>query len=239
MTVVIDWCDRKAAEYAVMHWHYSKAMPVGKLSHVGIWENEQFIGAIVFGRGANVHIGSPYGLEQNQVCELVRVAMRTHTTPVSRCLGRALKMLVKLAPELRLVVSYADIEQSHLGVIYQATNWVYSGKTDGEAKYITPDGRKLHQRQVSETGWITQFGRREAAPKKRDCTHVITQGKHKYLYPLDAAMRQQIEPLRKPYPKRADIINGDLPDVQSGEGGSIPTSALQNEHTPKGWDNGA
>ena len=31
---------------------------------------------------------------------------------------------------------------------------------------------------------------------------VETARKHKYLYPLDDDMRRQIEPLRKPYPKR-------------------------------------
>lgn len=239
MSVVIDWCDRKAAEYAVLHWHYSKAMPVGKLSHVGIWENEQFIGTIVFGRGASDAIGKPYGLQQTQVCELVRVAMRPHATPVSQCLARALKMLVKLAPELRLVVSYADTNQGHAGIIYQASNWVYSGFIKSSPMFQDKAGRVWHSRQVSKNGAKVQYGTLRSTVKTSDCVQIPMPPKHKYLYPLDAAMRQQIEPLRKPYPKRADIINGDLPDVQSGEGGSIPTSALELHITQKGANNGA
>lgn len=41
-------------------------------------------------------------------------------------------------------------------------------------------------------------------------TLVIVSGKHKYLYPLDKAMRKQIAPLAQPYPKK-DMrpVNGD------------------------------
>jgi hypothetical protein len=50
--------------------------------------------------------------------------------------------------------------------------------------------------------------------------------KHKYALPLDAAMREQIAPLAKPYPKRAESIGSDVADDQSEEGGATPTSAL-------------
>jgi len=50
--------------------------------------------------------------------------------------------------------------------------------------------------------------------------------KHTYLYPLDDAMRKQILPLSKPYPKRAGSIENDAPASQRDEGGVIPTPAL-------------
>ena len=45
--------------------------------------------------------------------------------------------------------------------------------------------------------------------------------------PLDAAMREQILLIGKPYPKRATSETIDTPDVQSGKGGEAPTVALQ------------
>ena len=36
------------------------------------------VGAIVFGRGASAEIGSPFGLRQDQICELCRVALGPH-----------------------------------------------------------------------------------------------------------------------------------------------------------------
>jgi hypothetical protein len=53
--------------------------------------------------------------------------------------------------------------------------------------------------------------------------------KHRYLYPLDAAMRAQIEPLRKPYPKRASEASSDAPPAQGGEDGAAPILTLQSE----------
>lgn len=87
----LDWCDYKAAKYAVQHWHYSKSLSAAKNVFVGVWENSNFIGVIVFGRGANNQIAKPYGLEQTEVCELTRVALTKHINPVTRILAIAIK----------------------------------------------------------------------------------------------------------------------------------------------------
>jgi hypothetical protein len=47
----LDWCSHAAAKYAVEHWHYSQTMPVGKLAKIGVWEDNKYIGAIIFGLG--------------------------------------------------------------------------------------------------------------------------------------------------------------------------------------------
>ena len=44
----VDWCDYQAAKYAVMHWHYSKAMPAGRNVYLGVWESNRFVGAVLF-----------------------------------------------------------------------------------------------------------------------------------------------------------------------------------------------
>ena len=54
--------------------------------------------------------------------------------------------------------------------------------------------------------------------------------KHKYLFPLDDAMRKQIEPLRKPYPKRerGEIDNAPQSNAET-EGASPIRSLLYSE----------
>jgi hypothetical protein len=44
--------------------------------------------------------------------------------------------------------------------------------------------------------------------------------------PLDDEMRKQIEPLQKPYPKRARSIDSDATAIQAVEGGATPTRTL-------------
>ena len=63
----------------------------------------------------------------------------------------------------------------------------------------------------------------------RDCA-VPGSSKHRYLMPLDDEMRQRIEPLRKPYPKRERSAENGTPGIQSGGGGVNPTRSL---HTPE------
>lgn len=212
----LDWCSHEAAKYAVEHWHYSRVMPAGKSVKIGAWESGRFIGAVVFSWGANNHIGSPYGLKMTEVCELVRVALAPkHSTPVSRVVSIALRMLVKQSPGLRLIVSYADPEQSHHGGIYQAMGWTYTGSSGAQRESLRPDGTIMHKRTAHEL-----YGTIIGLPKSKILW------KHKYLYPLDSAMRAQIAPLSKPYPKRGTGETDNAPATKRETGGASPTVPL-------------
>ena len=48
MNLRLDWCSHQAAKFAVEKWHYSRALQVGKAAHVGVWEDDKFIGVVVF-----------------------------------------------------------------------------------------------------------------------------------------------------------------------------------------------
>jgi hypothetical protein len=193
----VAWCNHDAARYAVRHWHYAKNMPGGGHVKVGVWEDGAFIGVILFSMGANRHIGGPYGLSGVQVCELTRVALREHTTPVTRMLSQAISMLKKQCPGLRLVVSYADQNHGHHGGIYQAGNWTYVGEVRMDAVLFF--GKPTHRRTIyshyntNSIEWL----RANVDPNVR---WIEAPGKYKYLYPLDKAMRRQIAALALPYP---------------------------------------
>jgi hypothetical protein len=194
----IDWATHEAAKYACENWHYSKSLPVGKMVKIGAWEGGRFIGVVIFAWGMNRNLGSPYGLGISECCELVRVALTRHKTQVSRIVKIALAFLKSKSPGLKMIVSFADPEQGHSGGIYQAGNWVYAGRSPGGFEWVL-NGKRLNKRAF--TG--QQFGGGSAsvakvpkgAVKRKIC------GKHRYLMPLDDAMRKQIQSLAKPYPK--------------------------------------
>lgn len=211
-------CSYQAAKYAVEKWHYSRSMPPPPVVRFGAWEGGAFIGAILFSRGANKNLGSFAGLSAIEVCELTRVALTGHTWPVSRILALSIKHLKAKEKGLRLIVSYADTNRSHIGAIYQAANWVYAGETSKSYLYKDRRGRVWHQRQVSASGVKLQYGELRTAPRIDECEKIPQLGKHRYLMALDAAMRRQIAPLAQPYPKK-DMrpVNGD--DLASSEAG--------------------
>lgn len=220
----LDWCSHEAAKYAVEKWHYSRTMPVGKMVRIGAWESGKFIGCVLFALGMNRSLGSPYGLQMTECCELVRVALTEHQTPVSRIVAIALKMLRKQSDGLRLVVSFADPVEDHHGGIYQAGGWLYAGKTSASFEWRIGEQR-LNKRAF--TGQQFGGGRRSVSQIPSTAKKVQTPGKHRYLMPLDDEMRQKIEPLRKPYPKRERSAENGTPGIQSGGGGVNPTRSLQ------------
>ena len=128
MNLRLDWCSHKASKYAVMNWHYSKKMPVGKIVKIGVWENYRFIGAILFSHLVGVRAAQSLNMTNFEVCELVRVALDKHKTPTTRIMAVAVKMLKTQSPDLGCIVSFADPSEGHLGTIYQAGNWLYLGQ---------------------------------------------------------------------------------------------------------------
>jgi hypothetical protein len=166
--------------------------------------------------GATPEIGGPYRLQPIEVCELVRVALTNHETPVSRIVAIALKILKREFQGLRLVVSYADPEQGHHGGIYQACGWIYEGPNTGSSYVVLcPDGKYRHARgAIDKYGSCAGFPRKELAKK------------HKYLMPLDPAMRAQIAPLAKPYPKRERGEIDNAPQTNAETGAASATRSL-------------
>jgi hypothetical protein len=198
----IDWCDAKAASYAQKMWHYADGIPFGKTGKLGVWEDGKFIGAVMFGRPASMpmrkRMSRDYNLKMTEFCELSRVALNKHKTPVTRILSICLKLFHKRYPGIRLIVSFADTGQGHVGAIYQAGNWVYTGRSKGSAVY-TVFGKVMRQ-QTAELRGITSLARARLVDP--DATMVIND-KHRYLMAMDDAMLGIIEKERMPYPKKA------------------------------------
>lgn len=215
----IDWATHKAAEYACKHWHYSGCMPKSKTVKIGVWENDIYIGVVIFSVSVSPFLLKKYGLNQSDGCELTRVALKTHITSVSKIIKIALNFLKKSNPKLKMVVSFADPKQGHYGGIYQAGNWIYTGKSNTVQTYVFNNSKKRwHTRTIFRKFKTSDINRLRGAK-------VITDpGKHRYLMPLTKEMRKKILPLSKPYPKACQV--GDDPD-QGDSGGSTPTGTLQ------------
>ncbi len=202
--LTIAGCSYDAAKAAVYRWHYSRAMPSSKLVRFGVWEEGRFVGAIVYGVGANRHLASPFGLQPTEACELVRVALAPATNrhwPTSKCVATSLKLLKRQSPGLRLVVSYADMKEGHVGTIYQATNFIYLGPS--KQPYLKILGEIVHPRTAYDRygpgGQSVATLRRTVDPNAR---RVEMPAKLKYVYPFDRKMRRMLQASALPYPTR-------------------------------------
>lgn len=222
-----DWGSRESAEYACKNFHYSKCMPSGKLVIIAFWEDGQFIGVIIFGRGTSPHLGTKYGLTQTECVELVRIAMRKHTTPISKMVKIALAFLKRKNKGLRLVVSFSAQTEGHYGGIYQAGNWIYAGETNQQPEYFYK-GKRTTSRTIAQKAVDMRISIKELC-RRGIAKELPEQRKFRYLMPLDKETRKRILKLDRPYPKKQTSPSSKdsvAPVVQTGEGGANPTDGL-------------
>jgi hypothetical protein len=217
----LDWLPHQAALFSVGAWHYSGVLPSGKSVRVGAWERDKFFGAIIFSRGNTPFIGAPFGLPQDQIAELTRVALGPHEAPSSRVVTIAVRMLRRLCPGLRMLVSYADPQHGHTGTLYQAMNWLFLGPTRPES-LIRLRGRLRHPRTVG-----AKYGTRDVRWLREhvdpEVQRITQPPKFKYALAFDDDMRRRIAPMAKPYPKRP---KDQAPTFPVGLGGETPTRPL-------------
>jgi hypothetical protein len=180
----IDYCSYEASKYAVLNYHYSKAMPSGKLVRFGVWEDKEFIGSVLFGSGANPNMSKIVNLSPYEVCELVRVALNKHKNPVSKIVSFCMKKLKKDFNNIKAVISYADPMQNHKGKIYQAMNWLYLGETKTSTHFMK-DGKFYHSRSLNQKA-------RDSEDFDKSGFKKVFLKKYKYIYLFDKTLKTKI-----------------------------------------------
>ncbi|WP_147450959.1 hypothetical protein [Streptomyces hoynatensis] len=145
--------------------HYMHRKPT--VSHAfGLLEGDKALGVVTFGTPASRHL--QMGVcpsDPSLVVELNRLwvhdSMPTNTE--SWFVSRALRQLPP-----RIVVSYADTTQGHMGYVYRALNFRYAGWTDMERKTprydYMPDDPSIHTRDAYRHGYVRKVRRK---PKVR------------------------------------------------------------------------
>jgi hypothetical protein len=201
----LEKASRKAVDYSCKNYHYSKnAAPRAHDLAFSVFENDTFCGCICYGRGATNDIGKPYGLNSGQCIELIRVALNGKQSSTSKALSISIRFIKKYAPLTKMIVSFADPDQCHVGTIYQATNWFFVGKTIPSKEYIL-NGQKIHGRTYRSKG------------KPKNVIETMGSSKYRYIYPLDKSLIPLCKSLSKPYPKNAQLPH-------KGEGEAIQLS---------------
>jgi hypothetical protein len=139
------------------------------------------------------------------------MALNGKQESTSKALAISLKLIKKAVPLVKLIVSYADKDQEHIGVIYQATNWFYVGaslenKKDGS---FIIDGKRIHGKSLSDKckrfGFNKSIDNIKIVYKTNNIIEYITKGKLKYIYPLYNSVLPLCNSLKKDYPKKAVI----------------------------------
>ena len=77
------------------------------------------------------------------------------------------------------IISYADSSMNHSGIVYQATNWIYTGAIKAHDKFYVVDGEKLHPTTVRDRYGITSPVK---WAKENNIKMIQPEPKHRYFY---------------------------------------------------------
>jgi len=115
----------------------------------GLFDGQEMIGCVIFGKPASrsLCVGLCGIEEADKVLELTRLWIKDGTpkNTESYLIGRSLRLLPK---EKDIIVSYAEIDAGHIGIVYQATNWIYTGMSDRHVEWRLDGKTGSHARHI-------------------------------------------------------------------------------------------
>ncbi len=140
--------SRSDCEPFIIGIHYAKRWP--SISYAfGLFNDDELIGICTYGTppSSTLRRGIAGDKNINIVLELNRLCLKyNRKNEASRLIGASLKML----PKPSIVVSFADTEQRHKGVVYQACNFTYHGLSAKRTDWRVKGLEHLHGQTIAD-----------------------------------------------------------------------------------------
>lgn len=230
--VVVRQIDKKTAEDMIVKNHYSHKWSLCQVAY-GIFYitdkqseffdliEEKLIGTIVFGQpvGRSAAESISKLISVYEVFELTRLFIHDGygRNIESFCISKSLDFLRRDFPQIKAIISYADGEQGHRGIIYQSCNFYYQGNStlalmpNYSVSLVGSPYQWIHSRTISST-----YGSHNIEHLKKKIGHTFWRkkesSKHRYVFLLgNKTERKQILKNLKhkfqPYPKNTTYID--------------------------------
>jgi hypothetical protein len=191
----------KDAYYLILNVHYAKRKPSISFAY-GLFESGNLVGVVTYGTPASSTLlkgvcGEKWSKNVLELNRLVLLNNKPHEA--SRLVGASLRLL----PKPKIVVSYADSKQNHEGIVYQATNFLYTGLS---TKFLDPVVKGLeHQHHATYAHGLTNKQLKEKYGEE-NVYFIERSRKHRYVIFIGSRSekREMMKDLKYkvlPYPK--------------------------------------
>lgn len=180
--------------------HYAKRIPQIMFAF-GLYEENQLVGVVTYGIPASPALcmgicGKEYAdkvLELNRVC-----LMNNDKNQASFLVANSIKLL----PKPTIVVSYADTGKGHVGYVYQATNFLYTGLSANRVDWTVKGLEHKHSKTLSDGMTLESIKEKYGD----DFYYTERSRKHRYIYfhgnkTQKKAMNNLLKYGIEPYPK--------------------------------------
>lgn len=220
----MDWAvapiTKKQADAVISARHYSRKPSIFWAGY-GLIIDGMIEGVVVYGQPSPPIQKHAFADRDFRLYELSRLVVQTEQkNAASFLVGRSLRMLENPSA----VVSYADSAWGHVGSIYQATNWLYTGATKSHDHLYMVDGQRTHPMTLRDRGILDP----KRWAKENDIRTIPPAEKHRYFFLLGSKrerrqMQKQLRYPVQPYPK------ADQQRYDAGQYVHLPASDLRAE----------
>lgn len=205
--------DAKIAVPYISKHHYSKCCTRSISIAFGFYYKHSLVGCIVYANpvGALVvqSLAKALELTPDNVYELTRLFMddRLPNNVESYCIGKTIRYIKQNLPDVYYLISYADSMYGHSGVIYQATNWLYTGKVDAKATFKYKN-RYYHARTLYDMYGTSSIPKLKEILGEDELEVNYSRSKNRYVYVLGSTKTEHKLLMKElsydiyPYPKQ-------------------------------------
>jgi hypothetical protein len=186
--------------------HYAKRWPSISYAY-GLFNDDRLCGVVTFGTPPSAPLkkgiaGDDY---KDDVLELNRLCLKNNLKNESSILVSA---AIRLLPKNKIIVSFADISQGHIGYVYQATNFIYCGLSAKRTDWKVKGKEHLHGQTIADEfrgiknraqAMRDKYGNDfYLAPRSRKHRYIYISGSKSYKKTIIKALNYK----QLPYPKR-------------------------------------
>lgn len=194
----------------LLNVHYAKKIPQ-IMKAFGLYDGNSLVGVVTYGIPASPPLcmgicGKEYSdkvLELNRLCLL-----NNDKNQASMLVSGSIKQL----PKPTIVVSYADNAQGHVGYVYQATNFLYTGLSEKRVDWAVKGLEHKHGKTIGDGMTLESI----KAKYGDDFYYVERSRKHRYILfhgtkndkkILRSKLKYEIQPYPKGETNRYDITH--------------------------------
>lgn len=191
------------ARAVVQRAHYLHSFPAGTRVCLGVFAPTGLEGVGVLGVGPRFAHRLVQGATARDGLTLTRLWLADALPPNSESyvIGQMVRWLRQHTP-VKFLLSYADPAAGHVGTIYQATNWLYTGLSQAQPALDLGDGVPRHTRSVGSA--LGTHSVRYLRAAGLAVHRVPAVGKHRYVLFIDRRWRGRLAVPTVPYPKQED-----------------------------------
>tara|TARA_Y100001963_G_C6597796_1_gene361028 strand:- start:43 stop:741 length:699 start_codon:yes stop_codon:yes gene_type:complete len=202
----VESIDTKETHEWLLHKHYLKRLTCISYAF-GLFKENILVGVCTFGNAlpSNMRKGFCGNKYERIVYELNRLCVNEGLD--KNILSYFVSKTLSILPKPKILVSYADKGIGHNGYIYQATNWIFTGKSHTQLDWKLKGKEHIHSRTLMDE-FAFQDNRVEKLKEKYgdDLYQVERPPKNRYIYFIGTKkqkkyMMNNLKYEIKPYPK--------------------------------------